>query len=671
MDIEALRNANPEHWMKATAIRTLTLDAVAAANSGHSGMPMGMADVATVLFEKHLKFDAKNPDWFDRDRFILSAGHGSMLMYSLLYLTGYEDMTLEQVKNFRQWGAITAGHPEYGHAKGIETTTGPLGQGISNAVGFAMAEASLRGRYGKKIVDHYTYVIAGDGCLMEGVSQEAIALAGRQELSKLIVFWDNNNITIDGTVDLTDRTNQVARFKASGWHVLEIDGHDPVAIDEAINKAKTSKKPSMIACKTHIALGHAAQDTSKGHGALTNADQLAAAKALYGWNYGPFEIPADVKAQWEAIGTRGAAEREAWEGRFAEASASRQAEFTRIMTGEAPKKLSATIKALKKQISDEAPKVATRKASEMALEVINPIAPETIGGSADLTGSNNTKTGDLGVFAPEDRKGRYVYYGIREHGMAAAMNGMALHGGVRPYGGTFLCFADYARGSMRLSALMGVPVVYVMTHDSIGLGEDGPTHQPVEHLAYCRATPNTYLIRPADAVETAEAWEIALTSKSTPTVMALSRQNLPTVRTEHKLKNMTAQGGYVLAEAEGKRQAIIMATGSEVEIALEAKKLLEAEGIGTRVVSMPCMELFDAQDEGYRKKVLPAGPVRVAVEAAVRQPWDKYLLGERGRETKAAFVGMTGFGASAPAEELYEKFGITAANVAQQVKNLL
>nr|WP_194245680.1 transketolase [Donghicola mangrovi] len=671
VDIEALRNANPEHWMKATAIRTLTLDAVAAANSGHSGMPMGMADVATVLFEKHLKFDAKNPDWFDRDRFILSAGHGSMLMYSLLYLTGYEDMTLEQVKNFRQWGAITAGHPEYGHAKGIETTTGPLGQGISNAVGFAMAEASLRGRYGKKIVDHYTYVIAGDGCLMEGVSQEAIALAGRQELSKLIVFWDNNNITIDGTVDLTDRTNQVARFKASGWHVLEIDGHDPVAIDEAINKAKTSKKPSMIACKTHIALGHAAQDTSKGHGALTNADQLAAAKALYGWNYGPFEIPADVKAQWEAIGTRGAAEREAWEGRFAEASASRQAEFTRIMTGEAPKKLSATIKALKKQISDEAPKVATRKASEMALEVINPIAPETIGGSADLTGSNNTKTGDLGVFAPEDRKGRYVYYGIREHGMAAAMNGMALHGGVRPYGGTFLCFADYARGSMRLSALMGVPVVYVMTHDSIGLGEDGPTHQPVEHLAYCRATPNTYLIRPADAVETAEAWEIALTSKSTPTVMALSRQNLPTVRTEHKLKNMTAQGGYVLAEAEGKRQAIIMATGSEVEIAMEAKKLLEAEGIGTRVVSMPCMELFDAQDEGYRKKVLPAGPVRVAVEAAVRQPWDKYLLGERGRETKAAFVGMTGFGASAPAEELYEKFGITAANVAQQVKNLL
>ncbi|SCM68446.1 transketolase [Donghicola eburneus] len=671
MDIEALRTANPEHWMKAAAIRTLTLDAVAAANSGHSGMPMGMADVATVLFEKHLKFDAKNPDWFDRDRFILSAGHGSMLMYSLLYLTGYEDMTLEQVKNFRQWGAITAGHPEYGHAKGIETTTGPLGQGISNAVGFAMAEASLRGRYGKKIVDHYTYVIAGDGCLMEGVSQEAIALAGRQELSKLIVFWDNNNITIDGTVDIADRTNQVQRFKASGWHVIEIDGHNPAEIDEAIAKAKVTKKPSMIACKTHIALGHAAQDTSKGHGALTNGDQLAAAKAAYGWNHGPFEIPADVKAQWEAIGTRGTAEREAWEGRFAEVSASRQAEFTRIMTGEAPKKLSATVKALKKQLSEEAPKVATRKASEMALEVINPIAPETIGGSADLTGSNNTKTGDLGILSPEDRKGRYVYYGIREHGMAAAMNGMALHGGVRPYGGTFLCFADYARGSMRLSALMGVPVTYVMTHDSIGLGEDGPTHQPVEHLAYCRATPNTYLIRPADAVETAEAWEIALTSKSTPTVMALSRQNLPTVRTEHKLKNLTAQGGYVLADAEGKRQAIIMATGSEVEIAMEAKKLLEAEGIGTRVVSMPCMELFDAQDEGYRKKVLPAGPVRVAVEAAVRQPWDKYLLGERGREAKAAFVGMEGFGASAPAETLYEKFGITAANVAQKVKDLL
>ncbi|MDY6860360.1 MAG: transketolase [Pseudomonadota bacterium] len=671
MDIQALAKAHPDHWSKACAIRTLAMDAIHAANSGHSGMPMGMADVATVLFEKHLKFDASAPDWPDRDRFILSAGHGSMLLYALLHLTGYEDMTLDQVKNFRQMGAITAGHPEYGHAKGIETTTGPLGQGIANAVGFAMAEEIQRAQYGKKIVDHYTYVIAGDGCLMEGVSQEAIGLAGKHELSKLIVFWDNNGITIDGKVEIADKTDQLKRFEASGWSVYECDGHDPEDIDRVIVAAKGSKTPTLIACKTHIGLGSSAQDTPKAHGALTDAQLIADTKAAYGWTHAPFEIPAGVKAAWEAIGSRGAEERAAWEARLAALSGTKQAEFARIHAGDAPKKLSATIKALKKQISDEAPKVATRKSSEMVLEVINPIMSETVGGSADLTGSNNTKTGDLGVFDPENRAGRYVYYGIREHGMAAAMNGMALHGGVRPYGGTFLCFTDYARGSIRLSALMGIPVTYVMTHDSIGLGEDGPTHQPVEHVAMLRATPNMMVFRPADTIETAEAWEIALTAKTTPSVLALSRQGLPTVRLEHKVKNLTAQGAYVLAEAEGKRQAILLATGSEVEIAMKARDLLQAEGIGTRVVSMPCWELFAQQDAAYRKRVLPAGPVRVGIEAGVRFGWDQWLLGERGREAKAGFVGMEGFGASAPADELYTHFGITAEAVAEKVKALL
>ena len=671
IDIATLASANPDHWKKAAAIRALALDGVAAANSGHTGMPIGMADVATVLFEKHLKFDAKNPDWPDRDRFILSAGHGSMLVYALLHLTGYEDMTLEQVKNFRQWGAITAGHPEFGHAKGVETTTGPLGQGIANSVGFAMAEESLRAHYGKKVVDHHTYVIAGDGCLMEGISQEAIALAGRQELSKLIVFWDNNNITIDGTVELSDRTDQVMRFKSAGWHVQDIDGHDAAAIDAAIVAAKKSGKPSMIACKTHIALGHAAQDTSKGHGALTDATAMAEAKARYGWTTGPFEVPADIKAAWEAIGSRSNADFTAWQERFATLSGSKQAEFNRAFAGDAPKKLSATIKALKKNISEKAPSVATRKSSEMVLAAVNPICSETIGGSADLTGSNNTKTADLGVFDTDNRKGRYVYYGIREHGMAAAMNGMALHGGIRPYGGTFMCFTDYARPSMRLSALMGIPVTYVMTHDSIGLGEDGPTHQPVEHLAMLRATPNMHVFRPCDTVETAEAWELALSSKKTPATLSLTRQNLPTLRTEHKTKNLTSQGAYVLADAEGKRQVILMATGSEVEIAMAARDILQAEGIGTRVVSMPCWELFAAQEESYRKRVLPGGPVRVAVEAGVQFGWDQWLSGERGKAAKAGFVGMEGFGASAPAEVLYEKFGITAQAVADKAKSLL
>ncbi|MDX5383910.1 MAG: transketolase [Rhodobacterales bacterium] len=671
MDITALRTAHPDHWMKAAAIRTLTLDAIHAANSGHSGMPMGMADVATVLFEKHLKFDASAPNWPDRDRFILSAGHGSMLLYALLHLTGYADMTIDQIRNFRQWGAKTAGHPEYGHAAGIETTTGPLGQGISNAVGFAMAEEIQRARFGAKIVDHHTYVIAGDGCLMEGVSQEAIGIAGRHALSKLIVFWDNNDITIDGKVSLSDRTDQVARFRASGWDVQEIDGHDPVAIDAAITAAKKTAQPSMIACKTHIALGSSAQDTSKGHGALTDPKLIADTKAAYGWSAGPFEVPADIKAAWEAIGSRGAAARSAWESRLAALNGKKRDEFTRAYAREVPARLSAVIRALKKQISESAPSVATRKSSEMVLEVVNPVLGETVGGSADLTGSNNTKTGDLGVFDIDNRKGRYVYWGIREHGMAAAMNGMALHGGIRPYGGTFMCFTDYARPAMRLAALMKIPTVFVMTHDSIGLGEDGPTHQPVEHLAISRATPNTWVFRPCDTVETAEAWELALTSKETPSVLSLTRQNLKTLRTTHKSKNLTAQGGYVLADATGKRQAILMATGSEVEIAMAARDLLEAEGIGTRVVSMPCWELFEEQDEAYRRRVLPAGPVRVAVEAAIRFGWDRWLFGQGGKREKSGFVGMHDFGASAPAEVLYEQFGITAQAVADKVKSLL
>ncbi|MGY6536158.1 MAG: transketolase [Pararhodobacter sp.] len=670
MDIATLIAQHPDHWQRACAIRMLAMDAVAAANSGHSGMPMGMADVATVLFEKHLKFDAAVPDWPDRDRFILSAGHGSMLLYALLHLTGYQDMTLEQLRNFRQSGAITAGHPEYGHAKGIETTTGPLGQGLANAVGFAMAEESLRARFGAPLQDHHTWVIAGDGCLMEGVSHEAIGLAGRQKLSRLVVLWDDNGITIDGRVDIACVTDQKARFAAAGWDVFECDGHDPADIDRALGAAKASPRPAMVACRTHIALGSSAQDTSKGHGALTDAQLIADTRATYGWDHEPFVIPAEIKAQWEAIGTRGQTARQEWEARLAAAPAARRSAFTRVFAGELPSRLPGVIRKLKKDASDSAPKLATRAASEKVLGAVNPVMAEMLGGSADLTGSNNTKTPGLGVFGPEDRKGRHVHYGIREHGMAAAMNGMALHGGIRPYGGTFMAFTDYARPAMRLSALMGLPVVYVMTHDSIGLGEDGPTHQPVEHLAISRATPNTLVFRPADLVETAEAWEIALQQQATPSVLSLTRQGVPAVRKTHTNRNLSSQGAYVLAEAEGRRQAILIATGSEVAIALAARDLLQADGIGTRVVSMPCMELFAAQPEAYRRRVLPAGPVRLGIEAAVRAGgWDRWLTGERGR--KADFLGMEGFGASAPAEVLYREFGITAETAAERVRALL
>lgn len=672
MDIKANQKEHSAHWAKASAIRTLTLDAIAAANSGHSGMPMGMADVATVLFEKHLKFDASAPSWPDRDRFILSAGHGSMLIYSLLHLCGYKDFPIEEIKNFRQLGAKTAGHPENFLSEAIETTTGPLGQGISNAIGFAMAEEILRARFGKKLVNHHTYVVVGDGCLMEGVSQEAIGLAGRHELSKLIVLWDDNNITIDGTVDLADRTDQIQRFKASGWHVQQIDGHDPVAIDIALTEAKKSGQPSMIACKAHIALGSAAQDTSKGHGALTDAQLIADTKEVYGWNANEFEIPASIKSAWEEIGQRGKEDRQEWEARLSSVSNSKQNEFHRVFAGEPPKKLASVVRAFKKQMSENPQKLATRKSSEMALNAINPVMPETVGGSADLSGSNNTRSKDMDVFDTSARHGRYIHWGIREHGMAAAMNGMALHGGIRPYGGTFMCFTDYARPAMRLAALMKMPTVFVMTHDSIGLGEDGPTHQPVEHLAISRATPNTLVFRPADTIETAEAWEIALSSDKTPSVLALSRQGLPPVRTTHKSANLSSKGAYVLADSDGKRQVILIATGSEVSLALEARSALQAEGIGTRVVSMPCMELFAEQDISYRKRILPAGAsVRIGIEAGVRQGWDRWLLGERGREAKSDFIGMSGFGASAPANTLFEHFGITAQAIVEKAKALL
>ena len=672
MLIEKLRKEHPQHWKNATAIRVLTLDAVAAANSGHSGMPMGMADVATVLFFNHLKFDPKTPLWPDRDRLILSAGHGSMLLYSLLYLTGYEDFPLEEIKNFRQLGAKTAGHPENFLSDAIETTTGPLGQGIANSVGFAMAEEIQRANYGEKIIDHYTYIFAGDGCLMEGVSQEAIALAGRQKLSKLIVFWDNNNITIDGKVELSDTTNQVERFKSSGWNVIEIDGHNPVQINEAIIEAKKNNKPTMIACETHIALGSSAQDTSKGHGALTDTKLIDETKDIYGWSKEKFHVPVEVKNEWEKIAQKGQKEKLLWENRLASLSSKKQSEFLRMYSMDLPKTLGRAINKFKKSVSIEQPKVATRKSSEMVLNVVNPIMTETIGGSADLSGSNNTKSLDMTIFDVNNRKGRYVHWGVREHGMAAAMNGMALHGGLRPYGGTFMCFTDYARPAMRLAALMKIPTIFVMTHDSIGLGEDGPTHQPVEHLAISRATPNTQVFRPADSVETAEAWEIALQSKTTPSVLALTRQGLPTLRTKYKSANLSAKGAYILEESEGKRQVILIASGSEVSLALTARKKLQNEGIGTRVVSMPCMELFEKQDEKYRKRILPGGRhVRIAIEAGVKDSWAKWLLGERGKEANSGFIGMSGFGASAPASTLFEHYGITPEQIIELAKSKL
>ena len=652
----------------AGAIRALSMDAVEAAQSGHPGMPMGMADVASVLFTKHLKFDAATPNWPDRDRFVLSAGHGSMLLYSLLHLTGYQDMTLEEIKNFRQSGSKTAGHPEYGHATGIETTTGPLGQGLGNAVGMALAERMLNARFGDKLVDHHTYVIAGDGCLMEGISHEAISMAGHLGLGKLILLFDDNGISIDGKTDLTVSDDQAARFKACGWHVQAVDGHDPDAIDKAIRAAKRAKKPSMIACKTVIGFGAPKKaGTAGAHGAPLGAEEIAAVRDAIDWPYAPFEIPDDILGAWRAAGSRGAKDQAKWAKRLAGADGDLRATFTRGQKGELPDGWEGALSAYLRKTSEDAPKMATRVASQKALEVLCEAVPEMIGGSADLTGSNNTKAGDMGIVNRDDFSGRYIHYGVREHGMAAAMNGMALHGGMIPYGGTFMVFTDYCRPSIRLAALMGQRVVYVMTHDSIGLGEDGPTHQPVEHLSALRVIPNLTVFRPCDAVETAECWGLSLANDSGPSLLALTRQGLPTLRTIAQDDNLSARGGYVMLEAQGgPRRAMIVASGSEVEIACQAREALQADGVPTAVVSMPSQELFKQQSAAYREGVLGGANVaKVAVEAATGESWATILGGD------FSFIGMTGFGASAPYQELYAQFGITPQAVADAVRKRL
>ncbi len=644
----------------ANAIRALAMDAVQKANSGHPGMPMGMADVATVLFSLFLKFDPSHPDWADRDRFVLSAGHGSMLLYALLHLTGYEDMTLEEIKNFRQLDSRTAGHPEYGHAAGIETTTGPLGQGLANAVGMALAERLLNARFGDELVDHFTYVIAGDGCLMEGVSHEAISLAGHLQLSKLIVLFDDNSISIDGSTDLTCNDDQIKRFEASGWDTARVDGHDPEAVAAAIAAARESGKPSLIACKTTIGYGAPnKQGTAATHGAPLGDEEIAAAREALGWPYPPFEIPEAVLNAWRAVGRRSQDAVKAWQGRL-EASDQR-AVFERQMAGKLPEGWQDALAAFKAEIAAEAPSVATRVSSQKTLDVLAAAIPEMIGGSADLTGSNNTKAKSQGVVTPDDFSGSYIHYGVREHGMAAAMNGLALHGGLIPYGGTFLVFSDYCRPSIRLSALMGQRVVYVMTHDSIGLGEDGPTHQPVEHLAALRAIPNLLVFRPADTIETAECWELALKSEDAPSLLALTRQGLPTLRKDVS-ENHSAYGAYIMAPADSERQVTLIASGSEVQIALEAQKLLRDEGISAAVVSMPCWELFEQQPPHYRDEVLGPGTLHIAIEAAVPFGWERWI------ESGGAFIGMRSFGASAPIKDLYKKFNITAEAVVEAVK---
>ncbi|MGN6772596.1 MAG: transketolase [Rhizobiaceae bacterium] len=648
----------------ANAIRALAMDGVQKANSGHPGMPMGMADVATVLFNRFIRLDPSKPDWPDRDRFVLSAGHGSMLQYALHYLLGYEDMPVEQLKRFRQLGSRTAGHPEYGHAQGIETTTGPLGQGISTAAGMALAERMLAARYGADLVDHHTYVVAGDGCLQEGISHEAIDLAGHLKLSRLIVFWDDNRISIDGPTSLSTSMDQPARFRAAGWHVEAVDGHDMEAVAAAIEVARVSGRPSLIACRTVIGKGAPNLGGSeKTHGAPLGETEIAATRLNIGWRHAPFDIPDDILAAWRDIAERGNETRLAWEQRLA-ASPQREA-FEAAIAGNIPDAVLSELDAFRMVHIGQKTKVATRKASEMALGAINAATDLTVGGSADLTHSNLTVTKDMVRIVPGDYAGSYIHYGIREHGMAAAMNGIALHGGFIPYGGTFLCFADYARGAIRLSALMGKRVVYVMTHDSIGLGEDGPTHQPVEHLAMLRATPNLDVYRPADIIETAECWELALQSEDRPSVLVLSRQNLPMLRRAYMAENRSARGAYLLREPDGRRAVALLATGSEVEIAVAAAEKLEAEhGVAAAVVSMPCWELFEEQDAAYRKSVLGTAP-RVAIEAAARLGWDRWT-GENG-----AFVGMTGFGASAPAPDLYRHFGITPGAVAAEALKLI
>ena len=653
------------HKDMANAIRALSMDAVQAANSGHPGMPMGMADVATVLFTKFMKFDAATPDWFDRDRFILSAGHGSMLLYSALHLMGYPGVELDDLKNFRQVGSKTAGHPEYGHISGAEMTTGPLGQGLTTAVGFAIAEKMVAARHGDEICDHYTYVINGDGCLMEGVSHEAIDMAGHMKLNKLIVLWDDNNITIDGEVGVASSTDQIKRFEASGWNAMRIDGHNPEAIEAAITLAKLSDKPTLIACKTEI--GHGSPNranTPRAHGEPLGDEEIALTREALGWPHGPFVIPEDVMNSWRAAGARSRDAMASWEQRAANLSASDKAGLGDPISTDVMDQVRSAVIDVKRAISSEAPKLATRQSNAKVLEALVPIVPGIVGGSADLTGSNGCKTSQYKAVTPDDFSGNYMHYGVREFGMAAFMNGMSLHGGVVPYSGTFLVFADYSRPAIRLGALMGVRVIHVMTHDSIGVGEDGPTHQPVETIPALRAIPNLNVFRPADTVESAECWEVALSTAKTPSIMSMTRQGLATLRTEHTDENRSAKGGYVLVEADGDRDVTLMATGSEVEIIVAAAADLKAAGVNAAVVSMPCMELFAAQDHDYRQSVLGSAP-RVACEAALQQSWDRWL-GDHG-----GFVGMTGFGASGPGAELYEHFGITSANVASEAKAVI
>jgi transketolase len=647
----------------ANAIRFLAMDAVEKAKSGHPGMPMGMADVATVLFSKFLKFDPAAPDWPDRDRFVLSNGHGSMLLYALLYLTGYPEMTIEEIENFRQLGSKTAGHPEYGAAPGIETTTGPLGQGLGNGVGMALAERMLAARFDAEVVDHFTYVFAGDGCLMEGISHEAISLAGHLKLSKLIVLFDDNDISIDGALDLTCRDDQLARFEASGWHVQSIDGHDPAAIEAAIAEARETDKPSMIACRTVIGYGAPnKQGTESTHGAALGDAEVAATREALDWPYEPFVVPDAILEAWRAIGSQGAGERKSWQARHDVLDEPTREEFDRLMAGDLPDGWENALLDLKRKLADDKPKLATRQASRNTLDVLTAAVPEMVGGSADLTGSNLTRAAGAEAVTSDDFSGSYVYYGVREHAMAAVMNGIALHGGLIPFGGTFLVFTDYCRPAIRLSSLMHQRVVYVMTHDSIGLGEDGPTHQPVEHLTSLRAIPGLRVFRPADATETAECWALALASRDAPSILALTRQGVPAVRTDFISDNLCAKGAYVLAEANGARKVTILATGSEVEIALAAREQLQREGLGVAVVSAPCLELFEAQDKAYRESVLGRDTLRVAVEAAASMSWDRYIAPD------GIFVGMNSFGASAPAGALYEHFGITPAGVVDAIK---
>jgi transketolase len=650
-----------QHDKLANAIRSLAMDGVEQAKSGHPGLPMGAADVAAVLFTRVMKYDAADPRWPDRDRFVLSAGHGSMLLYALLYLTGSGNLQLDDLKKFRQLESKTPGHPENFMTLGVETTTGPLGQGLATAVGMAMAERMLAAEFGKKVVDHHTYVLASDGDLMEGISQEAIALAGHQKLGKLIVLWDDNGISIDGPLSISDNVDQVARFKACGWRSERVDGHDPDAIEAAIRRAQKSNKPTMIACKTVIGFGAPKKaGTSKAHGEPLGAEELAAAKKALGITGSAFEVDAAVLKAWRAAGTAGANEHANWKSRFGLLSERKRAEFERRLAHKVPAKLDKAILAHKKALIAAPQAVATRKASELALEAITPIMPELVMGSADLTPSNNTRTKAAEDFTPKTPKGRYVRYGIREHGMAAAMNGITLHGGFRTGGGTFLVFADYARPSMRLAALMGLPVVYVMTHDSIGLGEDGPTHQPIEQVASLRAMPNMHVFRPADTIETAEAWQFALENTKGPTVLALSRQNLPQLRTDASAANRSAKGGYELLAAEGgKAQVSLFASGSEVEIAVAARKLLAEKGVRARVVSVPSLELLLAQDEATQAKIIGDAPIRIAVEAGVRFGWDA-VIGHDG-----GFVGMSTFGASGPYKDVYKHFGITPEAVAE------